>query len=87
MENADLMTCPSPPGDLLPQQDPLRRRRRQTAQYHVGFLMDGVEEVQNLQRYLPNVTSTFDIYPDPVIFPFEDGQKVYKGEALILEVS
>ena len=48
--------------------------------------MDDVKTVQDLKVFFPNVSSTFHVYPDPVFHPFEGGERVYKGEALILEV-
>ena len=48
--------------------------------------MDSVDSVRNLDIYFPNVTSTFSVYADPVFFSFDDGKRVYKGEALILDV-
>jgi len=48
--------------------------------------MDAVEEVQNLGRHFPHLNASFAVVPDPVYIPFNDGLKVYKGEALILTV-
>jgi len=48
--------------------------------------MDGVEEVQELHRYFPFVNASFVVVSDPVYTPFNNGLKVYKGEALILTV-
>ena len=88
------MICPSPNvpkgGKLTQIIGPPGRKRRQASnsnQYQVAFNMDGVETVRNLEVYFKNVTSVFNVYPDPVLFPFEDGKRVYKGEALILEVN
>jgi len=48
--------------------------------------MDAVEEVQNLHRYFPFVNASFVIVPDPFYAQFDNGLKIYKGEALILTV-
>ena len=92
-EQGTMMFCPSPNvpkgGQLTQIIEPPGRNRRQAAntnQYQIAFNMDDVESVRNLEIYFPNITSTFNVYPDPVFVPFEDGKRVYKGEALILEV-
>ena len=85
------MICPTPRvpkrGDLSQLIEPPGRKRRQTGnEYEIAFDMDNVESVRNLAIYFLNVSSTFKVFPDPVFTPFEDGKRVYKGEALILEV-
>jgi len=48
--------------------------------------MDAVEEVHDLHRYFPSINASFVVIPDPEYTPFNNGLKVYKGEALILTV-
>lgn len=48
--------------------------------------MDGVEEVKDLRYYFPTINASFATLPDPVYTPFNNGLKVFKGEALILTV-
>ena len=83
--------CPTPSvpkrGDLSQLIEPPGRKRRQTGnEYEIAFDMDNVESVRNLAIYFSNFSSTFYVFPDPVFTPFEGGKRVYKGEALILEV-
>jgi len=49
--------------------------------------MDDVENVHNLSSFFQTPDRyTLTILPDPVYFPFENGKRFYKGEALILTV-
>ena len=85
------MICPTPNvperGDLSQLIEPLGRKRRQTGnEYEIAFDMDNVEKVRNLAIHFSNVSSTFSVYPDPIFTPFDGGKRVYKGEALILDV-
>jgi len=75
--------CRSP--DVTRSQTKSRRSRRSQL-YNASFTMDAVEEVQNLHRYFPSINASLLVVPDPVYTPFNNGLKVYKGEALILTV-
>ena len=79
------MLCQSP---QIRQPLPAKRARRQTTgTYVVGFKMDGVESVEKLAESF-NVTSTFDVVPDPEYEPFENGKAVFKPDTqLLLKVS
>ena len=78
------LRCPSPV--VSQRQATSRRSLRSQSQHNISFIMDAVEEVRDLSRYFPSVNASFVIVPDPVYTPFNDGLKVYKGEALILTV-
>ncbi|XP_076061241.1 plexin-B-like [Oratosquilla oratoria] len=64
------------------------RRREDTADtatLDVGFLMDGVLSVQQLQKHFPGVRSHIIYVLDPQVFPFERRVKLYKGDTLVIE--
>lgn len=44
-----------------------------------GFLMDNVVELLN---YSDTSNQTFDFYPDPMYYPFEDGMKLIDDRVL-----
>jgi len=71
--------CPSP---VVSQQQAKSARLL----YNISFIMDAVEEVQNLHHYFPSINASFVVVPNPMYTPFNNGLKVYKGEALILTV-
>ncbi|UYV78867.1 plexB [Cordylochernes scorpioides] len=50
----------------------------------VGFIMDDVLSVRQLQDHFPSLHSDLLYVPDPVLFPFKD-IKLYKGESLVIE--
>lgn len=52
----------------------------------IGFVMDDVQAVRQLEQYYPNLASDLLYVQDPKLFPFEDnGIKLYKGESLVIE--
>lgn len=54
----------------------------------VGFVMDNVESVLNLnlQNHLPTDKCQLVYVEDPVVYPFPNNLKLYKGESLVIEV-
>jgi hypothetical protein len=52
----------------------------------VGFVMDNVESVLNLQNYLPVDKCQLVYVEDPVVYPFPNNLKLYKGDTLVIEV-
>jgi len=75
--------CLSP---AVSQRQAKSRRSPRSQLFNVSFTMDAVEDVQNLRRHFPNINASFAVMPDPVYNPFNNGLKIYKGEALILTV-
>ena len=53
----------------------------------VGFIMDNVEAVLNLLNNLPSDKSQLIYVEDPVVYPFPNNLKLYKGDTLVIEVS
>ncbi|XP_065306120.1 plexin-B-like [Dermacentor albipictus] len=52
----------------------------------IGFIMDDVRSVQELNKFYPDVASDLTYVSDPRFFPFDnDGVKLYKGEPLVIE--
>jgi len=52
----------------------------------IGFIMDNVESVLNLQNYLPLDKCQLLYVEDPVVYPFPNNLKLYKGDTLVIEV-
>ena len=48
--------------------------------------MDGVSSVQRLENYLPQDKCELVYVEDPVVTPFPDGVKLYKGDTIVIEV-
>lgn len=86
VQSSTVIHCSSPTV-VLSSSKSIRGRRSSAVEGVISFAMDSVETVQNLPRYFPAVKSTLLVYPDPIYNPFENGKKIYKGEALILNVS
>ncbi|XP_064473763.1 plexin-B-like [Ornithodoros turicata] len=52
----------------------------------MGFIMDDVQSVQELDKFYPDIPSDIVYVTDPHFFPFDnDGIKLYKGESLVIE--
>ncbi|XP_077487352.1 plexin-B-like [Amblyomma americanum] len=52
----------------------------------IGFIMDDVRSVQELNKFYPDVACDITYVSDPRFFPFDnDGVKLYKGEPLVIE--
>lgn len=52
----------------------------------VGFIMDNVDSVLNLQSYLPMDKCQLVYVEDPIVYPFPNNLKLYKGDTLVIEV-
>lgn len=52
----------------------------------IGFIMDNVEPVLNLQNYLPGDKCQLVYVEDPVVYEFPSKLKLYKGDTLVIEV-
>ncbi len=52
----------------------------------IGFVMDDVQSVRELEQFYPQLPSNLVYVSDPKLFPFDDkGVKLYKGESLVIE--
>lgn len=51
----------------------------------LGFIMDNVRYVRDLNKYFPNIPSTIVYVANPKYFPFSKGVKLFKGDALVIE--
>ena len=80
--SAERMTCPFP----ALTTDHRLRRSPAPSQPSVGFVMDGVQSVRDLALYFPDLHSSVEVVANPVYNKFKNGRKVYKGEALVLQV-
>jgi plexin A len=54
--------------------------------YRIGFQMDNVEMVRDLEKYFENIPSLLTYVEDPKVFQFPNHIKLYKGDTLVIEV-
>jgi plexin A len=91
------MECPSPPINLEFLSVVKSRRRRspkyprslnkyRESAYRIGFHMDNVEAVKDLEKYFDSIPSLLTYVEDPKIFQFPNQIKLYKGDTLVIEV-
>ena len=57
-----------------------KRKRRETVDRNLGFIMDNVISLRRLDNFL------FEVMLDPMYEIFPDENKVFKGDNLVLEV-
>ncbi|XP_013784511.1 plexin-B-like [Limulus polyphemus] len=86
--NTTTMLCPSP----AVHSEVYRRSRLHQVHdirnivLRIGFVMDGVHSVRELERYYPKLETNLHYVPDPVYYQFgNEGIKLYKGESLVIE--
>ena len=84
------MSCPSPKvtEDLI--QSSSRNYIRDVSvsglKLRIGFVMDDVQSVRELEQFYPTIASNLVYVSDPKVFAFEEnGVKLYKGESLVIE--
>lgn len=51
----------------------------------VGFVMDDVQSVRDLDKHFPNIRSQLVYVEDPKFFKFPNDIYLYKGETLVIE--
>lgn len=51
----------------------------------VGFIMDNVHSVRDLEKHFPNLRSQLLYVEDPNFFEFPNQIKLYKGDTLVIE--
>ncbi|KAJ8682893.1 hypothetical protein QAD02_018685 [Eretmocerus hayati] len=99
--NPTQMECPSPNAaarfeaarraDKAAANSKERRRRRSpihkdtSLPLKVGFLMDNVESVRDLDKYSSGLRYKLIYVQDPKFFPFPNNFKLYKGDTLVIE--
>lgn len=88
--NATMMMCPSP----AVHSEVYRRSKPQIHSRHtiknivlrIGFVMDDVQSVRELERYYKTLETNLEYVPDPEYAQFvNEGIKLYKGESLVIE--
>ncbi|CAL1289712.1 unnamed protein product [Larinioides sclopetarius] len=85
--NASTMLCPSP----AVRPDSLKLRSQHWRSYDemrlkIGFIMDDVQPVREMQNYFPTLPNEIIYVPDPKFYVLsKDGVKLYKGESLVIE--
>lgn len=96
--NSAQMECPSPSanGQFLKSIKSYRKRRRHTTNgkyldsyltLKIGFIMDNVAAVKDLEKHLKVLQSQIVYVQDPKYFQFSNTIKSYKGDTLVIEVS
>ncbi|XP_054164068.1 plexin-B-like [Oppia nitens] len=89
--NSTTMSCPSPKimEDLVIQSQSrnyIRDVSNSGLRLRIGFVMDDVQSVRDLQEFYPTMPSNLIYLSDPKVFSFdENGIKLYKGESLVIE--
>lgn len=92
------MECPSPSanGQFLKNIKTYTKKRRHSSNSNkyvnsyftlkIGFIMDNVEAVRDLQKHLKALQSQIVYVQDPKYFQFSNIIKSYKGDTLVIEV-
>ncbi|XP_075218769.1 plexin B isoform X1 [Lycorma delicatula] len=86
--NPTQMECPSPvvsfekAGKLLSGHSKMQGTR---LSLKIGFTMDLVEAVTDLEKHFKNLRSQLLYFEDPVFFVFPEKIKLYTGDSLVIE--
>ncbi|XP_073993851.1 plexin B isoform X2 [Rhodnius prolixus] len=92
--NSAQMECPSPAVNLEFNREPSRNRRslpgkvadkQSKLTLRIGFIMDGVQAVRDLDKHYKNLRSHIIYVEDPIYFQFPNQIKLYKGDTLVIE--
>lgn len=51
----------------------------------IGFIMDNVQSVKDLEKHFPNLRAQLLYVEDPKFFEFPNQIKLYKGDTLVIE--
>lgn len=96
------MECPSPSVNYefvktaMASHSRRKKRRRsivpKSNDFHhlvlkIGFIMDNVESVRDLEKHYKELPSQIVYVEDPKFFRFPNEIKLYKGDTLVIEVS
>lgn len=91
--NPTQMECPSPSvANRFRALSIMRKRNKRTAPrketqlaLKIGFIMDNVESVRDLEKHFQNMRNRLLYVEDPKFFPFPRDVKLYKGDTLVIE--
>lgn len=96
--SATQMECPSPSVNRLFLKYTTRRMKKRSLRkpssvkmaesklpLKIGFVMDNVQSVRNLEKHFPNLRSQILYMEDPKFFKFPNQVKLYKGDTLVIE--
>ncbi|XP_033220264.1 plexin-B [Belonocnema kinseyi] len=91
--NPTQMECPSPSvANRFKALSLSRKRSKRTTQrketqlsLKIGFVMDNVETVRDLEKHFQNLRNRLLYVEDPKFFPFPRDVKLYKGDTLVIE--
>lgn len=92
---ATQMECPSPAVNrqFLIANSRMRRSVRKAAVktpesqllLRIGFIMDNVQTVRDLEKHFPNIRTQLLYVEDPKFIQFPNQVKLYKGDTLVIE--
>ncbi|XP_016844903.1 plexin-B [Nasonia vitripennis] len=86
--NPTQMECPSPSvaGRFGIARDKRSLGRKVASlSLKIGFIMDNVESVRDLDKHSQNLRNRLVYVEDPKFFPFPSNVKLYKGDTLVIE--
>ncbi|XP_046682902.1 plexin-B isoform X1 [Homalodisca vitripennis] len=90
--NPAQMECPSPAVNKEFSKGAHRSERSLPNKFHenrlflkIGFIMDHVEAVSDLEKHFKNLRSHLLYLEDPKFFEFPNDIKLYKGDTLVIE--
>lgn len=91
--NPAQMECPSPAVNREFVKGAHRPERSLPNKFHenrlflkMGFIMDHVESVSDLEKHFKSLRSHLLYLEDPKFFEFPNDIKLYKGDTLVIEV-
>lgn len=87
------MECPSPAVNKAFMKNSHRHERSLPGKFQesrlflkIGFIMDHVEAVSDLEKHFKSLRSQLLYLEDPKFFEFPNDIKHYKGDTLVIEV-
>lgn len=90
--NSAQMECPSPAVNKEFAKGSRRTERSLPGKFHearlslkIGFIMDHVEAVSDLEKHFKSLRSQLLYVEDPKFFEFPNDIKLYKGDTLVIE--
>lgn len=88
--NSNQMECPSPAinskfYEIVRSSSGKLSTAKPQAIMKVGFTMDSVESMQDLEKYFHSLRTQMVYVEDPQVFTFPNRIKTYKGDTLVIE--
>lgn len=88
--NSNQMECPSPAinnkyNEIVGNSDSKFQSTKPQTVMKIGFIMDNVESMQDLEKYFHTLRTHMVYVEDPKVFQFPNKIKSYKGDTLVIE--